>query len=72
MRNTQEFNDAMDMFERSLAKSRIYVGTNVKDCRAKRVLGGKPPSYFYENGKVDELFRMFLEGYAFGKCVCRE
>lgn len=75
MRGTQEFIDLQEYFERTIRNAGVYLGADPKAARAKREmhLPGQPwPKHFYEHGKVEEVFRAFMHGYAYGKTVGRE
>lgn len=70
-----ELDRAMASFEESVKASAIYVGGSMD--RADKVEVELPngrtsnryrSGNYYNNGKVNELFTMFLHGYAAGKC----
>jgi hypothetical protein len=78
MYKTGELDLVMDSFEQSLVKSHIYVQGRID--RADKVEieadnGRISKMYknqnYYNNGQVNQLFIMFLSGYALGKLESR-
>ena len=76
MQKSGELKKVMENFEKNITKIPVYLGAEPK--RAERVLvetenGGHTLQYknqnYYDNGHVNELFIMYLSGYAYGKCV---
>ncbi|OJV39621.1 MAG: hypothetical protein BGO29_04545 [Bacteroidales bacterium 36-12] len=60
---SKEFYESMKFFEEA-AKEITYGVTYEKEDKELWTKG-----YYYKNGKVNELFRAFLAGYAFGITV---
>jgi hypothetical protein len=65
----------MESFEMSLKSAPIYVGgtTDKADRVEVKLENGRTSMQFrnnnyYNNGNVNQLFVMFLHGYAAGKC----
>lgn len=70
-----EIERVMESFERSLKFAPIYTGgtTDKADRVEVKLDGGRTSMQFksnnyYNNGNVNQLFVMFLHGYAAGKC----
>lgn len=59
---SKEMYDIMDMFERTI---QVYAYVPSEFDKAEKKLWTK--GYYYNNGKVNELFRVFLGGYTYGK-----
>lgn len=62
---SKEFDEAMDAFEKNLP----YGLTTDKVSKSDR--DKTPNGYWYNNGRTNELFKMFLNGYAFALCSKR-
>lgn len=66
MKGTKEFYDLMDSFER-LGLYNVYVSGEVK--RASKEVMGKYRNVYYDNGEVNKLFLVYMNGYANGKAT---
>jgi len=62
MKGTKEFYEMQNDFERMIVKSPIYLG-----CKIERA--PKEAKYFYENGKLNDLFYVFMMGVGVGKLI---
>lgn len=63
MKGTKEFYEMQDSFEK-LVKSRncpIYIGSEI-------VRAAKDSKHFYENGRLNDAFLMYMAGYSNAKC----
>lgn len=63
-RGSKEFYDVMDAFEMHAKQSSIYLSDYT---RVDRNDANTPNCYFYENGKTNDLFTMFMCGYVSAK-----
>ena len=62
MKGTKEFYEIQADLERMIEKSPIYIG-----CKIERA--AKDAKHFYENGKLNELFYVFMAGVSTGKII---
>ena len=62
MKGTKEYYEIQEAFEKYLIKSPIYTGCAI-------VRADKDAKHFYENGKVNDLFLMFMCGVSLGKIL---
>lgn len=63
MKGTKEFYDLQDSFERYIKDVKncpIYIGAKIE--RAE-----KSARHFYENGKINDLFLVYMAGYSAGR-----
>lgn len=69
MRGTQEFDDLMKQFE--LDAKKYFRG---RFDRVKKGDIAKQPAIhsFYEDGEINNLFRLYMMGYAYAKCLFRK
>ena len=71
MRGTKEMVEVMEAFEKA-AKSDYadYIGREIVriDIHGKAVEGW-PKNYFYTDGEVNKLFKVFMMGYTAGRCA---
>ncbi len=58
---SKELYDLMDFFERSAPKL-VYCGGFEREKKELWLKG-----FYYANGNVNNLFRLFMAGYTFGK-----
>lgn len=64
MLGTKEFYDLMDMFEKT-AKKAVWV-KGAFDREDKELF---KKQYYYQNGEVNEMFKLFMLGYSYGKAI---
>lgn len=62
MLNTKEFQELMAQFEKDARKAVYVPGSFAREARELWVTRN-----YYQNGKVNEFFCMYMQGYAFGK-----
>lgn len=66
MNSTQEMYDLMSMFEK--VSGTLFYGHKVERYgRGENV----PVGEFYKDGFVNQMFRAFMSGYQFHKCISR-
>ncbi len=59
-KKTKAFYDVQKQFEKDLDKMPIYVGADI-------TRADKDKTYFYENGRVNDLFFAYITGFSFGQ-----
>ncbi len=64
-RGSKEFYEVADQFEKDLLTMPVYVGA--KAVRASK--DHKITGLFYENGKINDLFYAYMNGYQLAKCI---
>lgn len=62
---SKEFHELREQFEKDLDSIPVYVGAH--PVRSKDGISG----FFYENGKINDLFLGYMAGYANAKCLAR-
>lgn len=60
--NSKEFYEAMEMFEKVMISN--FYGNNFDKEKKENV----PVGIWYADGKINTLFKMFLEGCEYSKC----
>lgn len=71
-----EIEIVMESFEKSLQQSTIYIGCKIIKAERKeiqlesgRISKRYANGIYYENGNINNMFLMFLHGYALGKSM---
>lgn len=64
MKGTKEFYEVQDAFEKYIESQNCPVYFGAKPVRAPR-----EASHFYENGKINDAFILFMAGYMNGRLV---
>lgn len=62
-RNSKEFYELREQFEKDIQNMDVYIGAKVE-----REETGK---WFYTNEKVNYMFIGYMQGYAYAKCLAR-
>lgn len=62
MKGTKEYYELRDCFERYVMSSECQIYFGCKIVRAP-----VEAKHFYENGKLNEAFIMYMAGYSYGK-----
>lgn len=62
MKGTKEYYEIMDAFEKCISYLPVYVG-----CKIERA--PKDSKHFYENGKLNDLFMLYMAGVSLGKIL---
>ena len=64
MRGTKEFHDMRYQFEKDVGR---FVFGHKMDREAEN--NKTPKHYFYQDGRINDLFHLYMCGYQFGKCI---
>lgn len=67
-RGTKEFYDLQNQFEKDVENIPVYTGAKIERNKEQSATS----HYFYDNGKLNDLFLGYMAGYQLAKCMAMQ